>query len=177
MGVVLLLYNKDAQAQAERVATTLAALGWGVEQYAGVHVPPRRIALAERVIVLWSERTGRSAALRAAARRAHAREKLICLRLGAARPPRAFPTSAFRNAQSAGALRPSLERALMPIETAPDLFPPPRTSRGAGFAAAIFVAAAIAAALYASDQAFAQRVNDAASDLQHRAIAFASSVS
>jgi len=79
---VLLAFPDTAAPQAQRVASQLGALGYEV----GVLKPKAR-RTTEKVVMLWSRAAWGTPALRAAARRAHAAGKLVCIRLDAAPPP------------------------------------------------------------------------------------------
>lgn len=77
---ILLAYPETAASEAQSVATKLGALGYEVGR-----LGPR--ARGDKVVMLWSRAAWGTPALRAAARRAHAAGKLVCIRLDAAPPP------------------------------------------------------------------------------------------
>lgn len=79
---VLLAFDQSAAPHAQRIASKLGALGYEV----GV-LGERSQARGDKVVMLWSRAAWGTPALRAAARRAHAAGKLVCIRLDAAPPP------------------------------------------------------------------------------------------
>ncbi|MBY0567585.1 MAG: hypothetical protein K2P70_09745 [Hyphomonadaceae bacterium] len=77
---ILLAYPETAASQARSVAAKLGSLGYEVGA-----LSPR--ARGDKVVMLWSRAAWGTPALRAAARRAHAAGKLVCIRLDSAPPP------------------------------------------------------------------------------------------
>lgn len=77
---IVLAYSDDAAAQARDIAAKLGALGYTV----GALGPKAR---GDKVLMLWSRAAWGTPALRAAARRAHAAGKLVCIGLDSAPPP------------------------------------------------------------------------------------------
>lgn len=77
---IQLAHPRNAERQAQIVAEELRALGYAVSKRA-----PR--GGAQKVVMLWSRAAWGTPALRAAARKAHAAGKLVCIRLDRAPPP------------------------------------------------------------------------------------------
>jgi len=78
---ILIAHANDADAQARGVRKRLGALGYAVKGYG------RGARRADKVVMLWSRAAWGTPALRAAARRAHAAGKLVCVRLDHVPPP------------------------------------------------------------------------------------------
>lgn len=88
--VAVLAGNHTAQAQAKRVAAELAALGFAVDPVLDPALKRQQAARLERarkVVLVWSRAARGTPALRAAARRARANGKLVCVTVDAAPPP------------------------------------------------------------------------------------------
>jgi hypothetical protein len=79
---ILLAHPNSAATQARAVTAQLEALGYEV---GALTARPRRGA--ENVVMLWSRAAWGTPALRAAARKAHAAGKLVCIRLDSAPLP------------------------------------------------------------------------------------------
>ncbi|QGZ95957.1 hypothetical protein [Terricaulis silvestris] len=80
---ILLAHPNGAATQARAVTAQLEALGYEV----GALTPRTRRTGAQKVVMLWSRAAWGTPALRAAARKAHAAGKLVCIRLDSAPPP------------------------------------------------------------------------------------------
>lgn len=80
---ILLAHPNGAVTHARAVTAQLEALGYEV----GALTPRTRRAGAHKVVMLWSRAAWGTPALRAAARKAHAAGKLVCIRLDSAPPP------------------------------------------------------------------------------------------
>jgi outer membrane murein-binding lipoprotein Lpp len=80
---ILLAHPNSAATQARAVTAQLEALGYEV----GALTPRARRTGAQKVVMLWSRAAWGTPALRAAARKAHAAGKLVCIRLDSAPPP------------------------------------------------------------------------------------------
>jgi hypothetical protein len=78
---ILLAHPKHAEPQARAVSAELQALGYEVRK------PSLRRQPAQAMVMLWSRAAWGTPALRAAARKAHAAGKLVCIRLDSAPPP------------------------------------------------------------------------------------------
>jgi len=78
---IVLAYADTAEAEARALASRLDRLGYRVDRLRG------RPKAADKVVMLWSRAAWGTPALRAAARRAHAAGKLVCIRLDSAPPP------------------------------------------------------------------------------------------
>ncbi|MGE0739884.1 MAG: hypothetical protein AB7O98_00970 [Hyphomonadaceae bacterium] len=84
--VLLLTHGRLAQAQARSVASHLSQLGYAVGQ-ASARAARGSLDEAHKVVLLWSRAADRTPALRAAARRAKAEGKLVCVQVDGAVPP------------------------------------------------------------------------------------------
>jgi hypothetical protein len=79
---ILLAHPNGAVTHARAVTAQLEALGYEVGA-----LTPRAQRGAKKVVMLWSRAAWGTPALRAAARKAHAAGKLVCIRLDSAPPP------------------------------------------------------------------------------------------
>lgn len=88
--VAVLAGNRTAQAQAELIAADLTVLGFAVDpvlEPALKRQQAARLERAHKVVLVWSRAARGTPALRAAARRARASGKLVCVAVDAAPPP------------------------------------------------------------------------------------------
>ncbi|MEZ6022480.1 MAG: hypothetical protein R3C16_03470 [Hyphomonadaceae bacterium] len=200
----MLAYSSDAEREARRISADLEALGFTVgpappgpgRQAAGIE-------RADRVLMLWSRAARGTPALRAAARRAKAKGKLVCVSLDAAppptggnavrpprqrlgwrpllAPPRAKPAAQVppvrRRSSYVATGRAQRDRKQVVIRTAPRPLPkPPRKGAGPMALAAVVVLIATAAGVetYARDPAFATQVNSMSASARQQAEALVS---
>jgi hypothetical protein len=80
---VSLAFAKGAEHQARNISAQLSALGYEV----GPVSARGKKAAPDKVVMVWSRAALGTPALRAAARKAHAAGKLVCIRLDSAPPP------------------------------------------------------------------------------------------
>lgn len=169
--LVLLAHAPGARAAAADVSAQLEALGYKVDALPMARrARAARLEEAHRLVLLWSREAARAPALRAAAKKALAQDKLTCVRLDAAAPPSALGARAIalpKGRAAAEIWRRLLSRA--PEARAARQARPLRTSRIAGMGAALAMALVVGGALYVSDAAFAARVNQMAGVAQAHA--------
>jgi hypothetical protein len=169
--LVILAHAPGARALAADVSAQLMALGYAVDALPRARrEQTAQLAGAHRMVLLWSHEAARLPALRAAAKRASAGDKLTFVRLDAAMPPPALRARAIALPRGRGAAdiwRRVLARA--PEAALARARPAPRTSRVAGVGAALAMALVVGVALYASDRTFAARVNQLAGVAQAHA--------
>lgn len=84
--IVILAPNAHALKHARRVASDLSKLGFQVGGSDG-RLPGAQLDKAHKVVLLWSGGAARAPALKAAARRAKAKGKLVTVRIDSTRPP------------------------------------------------------------------------------------------
>lgn len=90
--LVVLAHEPSAARHAQRITSDLKALGFKVGESVGTtvgHKQAAKLNSAHRVVMLWTRAAWRAPALRAAAQRAKAKGKLVCVVLDAAPPPAA----------------------------------------------------------------------------------------
>lgn len=85
--LLILASGPRANAQASKVAADLSALGFNVTPASLRRAKAAKIETAHKVVLLWSRAARGTPALRAAAQRAKAKGKLVCVALDAAPPP------------------------------------------------------------------------------------------
>lgn len=196
---VVLAHDPSAARHAKRITADLTALGFKVDESVGPTIRHRQAAKlnsAHRVVMLWTRAAWRAPALRAAAQRAKAKGKLVCVALEAAPPPAAGRvvklsprgrlawrrflsakgaivqklTQARRTAPARAKRPPRLARnvilATPTTKHAPRAVGAPMLAALTAFALIVFAAGAEA---YARDAAFAQKINAFAQSAQTRA--------